>query len=170
MERDCSDRAPARAGDDVSVVDITVGLDPTGTADEVTSPGPSPHGRLPVDGQSLWWPDRNAQVVQATRVTPHEAAGFLRSASSQLDDRLRVDSVTERSQGQFEIQARLHVRRTGWRKVMLRIYPTPSGNLSVIEMLPRRAWMPQTERYLAAGVPAITSLTDLIEAANSSQS
>lgn len=116
----------------------------------------------------MWWPDRSAQVVQATNVTPQEAAAFLGSIS-EFKDQLRVVSVTERGPNEFEVRAQLRMRPTGWRAVKLRIYPTPSGNLSVIEMLPQRSWMPQTERYLAAGVPAITALTDQMEASLSDE-
>jgi hypothetical protein len=133
----------------------------------VRDAGTYDEGRLPASGNSLWWPDRSAQVVQATQVGPQEVGEFLRARVGEPHDQLRIESVVGRTPSQFEAKAQLHVRPSGWRGVTLTIYPTPSANLTVIEMLPRRAWMPQTTRYLAAGVPAITELTDQIEAAES---
>lgn len=123
------------------------------------------HDGLPSGGTSLWWPDGTAQVVQATSIKPKAVAVFLASRIGQANRYFRITSVVARTSSQFNANAQLRIRGTGWRDVTLKIYPTPSANLTVIEMMPRRAWMPQTKRYLAAGVPAITELKEEVEAA-----
>lgn len=122
------------------------------------------HDGLPSGGTSLWWPDRASRVVQATTVNPNEVVAFLTGRIGQVNPRLRITAVEERTRNQVSANAQLRVRGTGWWGVELTIYPTPSANLTVIEMMPRRAWMPQTRRYLAAGVPAITGLRADLEA------
>lgn len=112
---------------------------------------------------SLWWPDRTAQVVQVTSRGPAAVGELLTARIGQTHGRLRILDVVMRSPRQFSAEARLRVRGTGWRSVTLTVYPTPSSNLTVIEMMPRRAWMPQTKRYLAAGVPAITAFREDLE-------
>ena len=110
-------------------------------------------------------PDRTAQVVQATPlgtsdvITMLEAGGSVSPTLTGLTK--RAGSASERV---AVFDGVLHLSRPSTRRrVELRIYPTASGNLTVLELLPRRVWMPQTKRYLAAGVPAITELTDDLE-------
>lgn len=110
-------------------------------------------------------PDRTAQVVQATPlptgdvITMLEAGGSVSPTLTGLTK--RAGSASERV-AVFDGLLQLS-RPSTRRRVELRIYPTASGNLTVLELLPRRVWMPQTRRYLAAGVPAITELTDHLE-------
>lgn len=122
--------------------------------------------RNPPTGNSLWWPDRHAQVVQATKVEPGRVGQHVSDRVGLVHNQLRIDSTARTARGQFEADGQLYLGLARWREVTLRIYPTPSANLTVIEMLPRRAWMPQTARYLAAGVPAVAELIRQIEAAD----
>lgn len=115
------------------------------------------------------FPEKTAQVVQATQ-TPLDlvlallAGGVVDESSKRLT---LDDAVTPTiADGVASFAGRLRLRRPpGRRLVDLRVYPTASHNLTVLELLPKRPWMAQTDRYLAAGVPAITELTDAIEAA-----
>lgn len=127
--------------------------------------GPSrPGGGGSASGLSQLLPDRTAQVVQATLV-PHADVLAL------LDDPAvarRPDAAIELwpagvHDGDHHFDGSLRSGRFTRRAVTLRVYPTPSANLTVLELLPKRQWMPQTKRYLRAGVPAITALTDAIE-------
>lgn len=110
---------------------------------------------------------RTAQVMQATLVDLPEVLTALTDPAFWDDIKgLSVDassaSATDR---EVVLEGRLRMPRGFRRKVQLRVYPTPSENLTVLELLPLRRWMPQTRRYLRAGVPAITALKDRIEAA-----
>ena len=119
---------------------------------------------LPAGRNSLWWPDRTAQVVQVTNRRPAAVGELLIARIGETHGRLRILDVVVRSPTQFSAEAQLRLRGTGWSGVTLTVFPTPSTNLTVIEMMPRRAWMPQTKRYLAAGIPAITDLRAELEA------
>jgi hypothetical protein len=115
-------------------------------------------------------PERVAQIIQATQ-TPLDLvlallADGIADASHGLA--LRLERTTEPiiEAGVATYRGRLRMNRPPTRRpVELRIYPTASGNLTVVELLPRRRWMPQTKRYLTAGVPAVSELTDTLEAA-----
>lgn len=119
-------------------------------------------------GRSLHslFPERVAQVIQATKV-PLDLVlallsdGIAGTTSLRLDDASPTvkDGIASFS-GKLRIPGPIRSR-----PVDLRVYPTASANLTVLELLPRRRWIPQTERYLRAGVPAISGLTDVIEAA-----
>ena len=107
-------------------------------------------------------PKRFAQVIQATHTPMADVLAALDDRTGVWRDRLRIDGrlPSPKSTGRRETMygARLRMPILGRRRVTLRVYPTPSTNLTVIEMLPKRRWMPQTRRYLHAGVPAVTTL------------
>ncbi len=146
-----------------------VGRDPLGSAiDAVASiADPAAPGRVPPQQrppQPFFW-RRAAQVVQATRV-PFETVSSLLGERVAEADGLRLGARVGRGAGEVVFAGRLGGRRgRGGRRVRLRIYPTPSANLTILELLPERRWMPQTDRYLRRGVPAVSDLTDRIEAA-----
>ncbi|MGI9621647.1 MAG: hypothetical protein ACR2PK_02325 [Acidimicrobiales bacterium] len=110
------------------------------------------------------FPERTAQVIQATQV---DIAIVLQLISDGIvSGALELDAavgVPRDGVAVFTGRLRMPTSRLN-RRIELRIYPTASTNLTVLELLPRRRWMPQTERYLKAGVPVITDLTDRIEA------
>lgn len=107
-------------------------------------------------------PKRFAQVIQATRTPLDEVLSALEARQGTWHERLRIDRRLPPSKGtgrqEIMFAARLRMPIVGRRAVTLRVYPTPSRNLTVIEMLPTRRWMPQTRLYLHVGVPAITQL------------
>ena len=109
---------------------------------------------------------RVAQVVQATKVEFPEVLELIQT-EVRTATQLRILDHTPGSADKPDIfDGYLRLRRPPTRRrIELRVYPSASGNLTVLELLPRRGWMPQTKRYLQAGVPAITDLTDRIEAA-----
>ncbi len=115
-------------------------------------------------------PERVAQIIQATQVPLDLVLALMADGIAGPDHgrALRLDSTIEPvvESGVATYRGRLTMTRPPTRRpVDLRIYPTASANLTVLELLPRRRWMPQTERYLSAGVPAVSELTDAIEAA-----
>ena len=112
-------------------------------------------------------PERVAQVIQATQVPVDVVVALLTDTAIGRTGALRLDPAPPRiTGGVATFHGRLRLQRPpGRRHVDLRVYPTTSANLTVLELLPRRRWMPQTERYLRAGVPAVSELTDRIEAA-----
>ena len=108
---------------------------------------------------------RIAQVVQATPVDATLVVELIRSNAARAT-LLALDADDPAvGRGDVVFPGRLRMRGRTRRRVELRVYPTASGNLTVLELLPRRSWMPQTRRYLRAGVPAITELSDAIEEA-----
>lgn len=110
--------------------------------------------------------ERLAQVVQATSVPLEAVLLLLRTSVPRAEHLELTDREPDVRDGVAVFNARLKQRRPPMaRRVELRVYPTTSGNLTVLELLPTRAWWGQTRRYLEAGVPAITDLTDRLEAA-----
>lgn len=113
-------------------------------------------------------PERIAQIIQGT-LTPLDVVVALLNdgiAGAAHGRPLRIEAGTAPTvlEGVASYRGSLRLSRPPTRRpVDLRVYPTASGNLTVLELLPRRRWIPQTERYLSAGVPAITELTDAIE-------
>lgn len=110
-------------------------------------------------------PERVAQVVQGTQVDLGSVLALL--ASGLATPALELDESppdTERGMAVYEGRLRMPGPLPR-RRVVLRVYPTASANLTVLELLPRHPWVRQTRTYLRAGVPAITDLTDRIEAA-----
>lgn len=112
-------------------------------------------------------PERVAQVIQATQVPVDVVVALLTDTAIGRTGALRLDPTPPRiTGGVATFTGRLRLQRPpGRRHVDLRVYPTTSANLTILELLPRRRWMPQTERYLRSGVPAVSELTDRIEAA-----
>jgi hypothetical protein len=108
---------------------------------------------------------RIAQVVQATPVEATRVIELIRSNAAQVPLLALAADDPAVGRGDVVFPGRLRMPGGTRRRVELRIYPTASGNLTVLELLPRRSWMPQTRRYLRAGVPAITALSDAIEEA-----
>ncbi len=115
------------------------------------------------------FPEKTAQVVQATQTPLDLVLALLADGvASDASRRLTLDQATDPviAEGVATFPGRLRLKQSPLRRsVDLRIYPTASHNLTVLELLPRRRWVPQTDRYMAVGVPAITELTDAIEAA-----
>lgn len=108
--------------------------------------------------------ERMAQVVQATPVDIDVVLGLLTDGTVRSATNLRLTGEPGVRNGVVLFDGYLRLRRPPTRRrIELRVYPTASGNLTVLELLPRRDWMPQTKRYLRSGVPAITDLTDRIE-------
>lgn len=108
--------------------------------------------------------DGVAQVVQATSIPLERVLAYLASVDEVAGLRLSAPHPTV-LEGMAVYSGVLRLQRPPTRRrIELRVYPTSSGNLTVLELLPQRNWMPQTKRYLQAGVPAITALTDRIEA------
>ena len=116
-------------------------------------------------GGTTLFPERQARVIQATQVRFADVLAVL--AQGVATPGLRLDSTVPTAQhGIAVFTGRLRMRSGPVaRRVELRVYPTQSSNLTVLELQPQRTWMPQTRRYLRAGVPAITDLTDRIERA-----
>lgn len=141
-----------------------------GVIDRTRSEGPS---RTPAgSGQGWaagWLGVRTAHVVQATRVGVDVVVAMLTAALGAdvagNPGALRLEGSTTRENGDTEFVGRLRMSRHTWRRVRILAYSTPSENLTVLEMLPARSWVRQTRRYLRAGVPAMTALTDELEAA-----
>ena len=114
------------------------------------------------------FPERQAQVIQATQVPLADVLALLAQGLTtpglDLDD-----TVPTANDGIAVFPGKLRMKVLPLpREVELRVYPTASSNLTVLELQPRRKWMPQTRRYLSAGVPRITELTDRIERAAAS--
>ena len=114
------------------------------------------------------FPERQAQVIQATQVPLADVLALLAQGLTtpglDLDD-----TVPTANDGIAVFPGKLRMKILPLpREVELRVYPTASSNLTVLELQPRRKWMPQTRRYLSAGVPRITELTDRIERAAAS--
>jgi len=108
-------------------------------------------------------PERTAQVVQATRAPARHVIQVLRARvdGEPFNDTLWLTGSTDTGRndvGIFEGSLAMRWPSTR-RRIELRVYPTSSGNLTVLELLPKRIWMPQTRRYLAAGIPAISAMT-----------
>ena len=177
FERDLSDRFGGSADTDSNA--HTVGRDPFGEAIASVAESVEQHRTQRAQASSQYRgssaltnliSQRVAQVVQATKVpfpdvlqliqTEVRAAKQLRILEHTAGDPNKPDT--------FDGYLRLR-RPPTRRRIELRVYPSASGNLTVLELLPRRAWMPQTKRYLESGVPAITDLTDRIEAAASDE-
>lgn len=111
------------------------------------------------------FPERTAQVVQATKVPLGDVLALL-AQGLQGPGLSLTPEVADIEHGIAVVRGRLRMRVVPLpRTVELRVYPTASANLTVLELLPLRRWMPQTRRYLAAGVPAITALTNRLETA-----
>ncbi|MEM7287090.1 MAG: hypothetical protein AAF480_12120 [Actinomycetota bacterium] len=114
------------------------------------------------------FPERQAQVIQATKVPFVDVIALL--AQGLTAPGLALDDTVPRAdEGIAIFPGRLRMKILPLPRVVeLRVYPTASSNLTVLELQPRRKWMPQTRRYLSAGVPRITELTDRIERAAAS--
>jgi hypothetical protein len=118
-------------------------------------------------GRSLhgFFPERVAQVIQATKA-PLDLVLALLSDGIAAETALKLDDTRPTvKEGVASFSGKLRVPGPfGSRPVDLRVYPTASANLTVLELMPQRRWIPQTARYLRTGVPTVTRLTDLIEA------
>ena len=114
------------------------------------------------------FPERQAQVIQATQVPLADVLALL--AQGLTTPGLELDDTVPRTDDGIAVfPGRLRMKILPLpRSVELRVYPTASSNLTVLELQPERKWMPQTRRYLSAGVPRITELTDRIERAAAS--
>ena len=111
------------------------------------------------------FPERQAQVIQATKVPLGDVLALLAQGLTtpglDLDD-----TIPTADDGIAVFPGRLRMKILPLPRVVeLRVYPTASSNLTVLELQPRRKWWPQMRRYLSAGVPRITELTDRIERA-----
>ncbi|MFN3218001.1 MAG: hypothetical protein ACE367_16015 [Acidimicrobiales bacterium] len=127
------------------------------------SQGRAPRHNLPTGSGTNQ--KRIAQVVQATPIDATRVVELIRSNAARIP-LLALDADDPAvGRGDVVFPGRLRMPGGTRRRVELRVYPTTSGNLTVLELLPRRSWMPQTRRYLRAGVPAITALSDAIEEA-----
>ncbi len=116
-------------------------------------------------GSATLFPERQAHVIQATQVPFPDVLALL--AQGLATPRLRLDGTTPvADDGIAVFTGRLRMRIVPVRRrIELRVYPTQSSNLTVLELQPLRTWMPQTRRYLGTGVPTITDLTDRLERA-----
>lgn len=127
------------------------------------SQGRAPRHNLPTGSGTNQ--KRIAQVVQATPIDAGRVVELIRADAACVPLLVLDTGQPAVGRGDVVFPGRLRMPGGTRRRVDLRIYPTASGNLTVLELLPRRSWMPQTRRYLRAGVPAITALSDAIEAA-----
>lgn len=116
-------------------------------------------------GGATLFPERQAHVIQATQISFPDVLALL--AQGLATPRLRLDSTTPTAdEGIAVFTGHLRMRVVPVpRRIELRVYPTQSSNLTVLELQPQRTWMPRTRRYLRTGIPAITDLTDRIERA-----
>ncbi len=77
-----------------------------------------------------------------------------------------VDSLEVDSQGSsWDVTVRCKrfgPRRRRSRRATLRAYPSPSANLTVLELVPTRRRLVQTRAFVEAGVPAIATLSGRI--------
>lgn len=117
-------------------------------------------------GRTALLPKRKAQVVQGTQLPLDQVLNLLTSPDffpRRSAFRLRPESLHD-TDGEQVLTGTMRMALGPLRRqIQLRLYPTPSGNLTVLELLPKRRWMPQTRRFLRAGVPTITKLTDKLE-------
>lgn len=119
--------------------------------------------------------EQEPQVVQATQTPLDLVLALLADgvADRAARRRLRLGHTTQPQleYGMAAFAGRLRLRpRPLHRRVTLRVYPTASHNLTVLELVPDRhlPWLSRTDAFLAAGVPAITELSDAIETAAAS--
>ena len=103
--------------------------------------------------------DRGSATVQL-------ASGQLASGQLASEQLARSDTKASSKGGRHEVllTATLFTVFPLLRKVAVRVYPSASQNLTIIDVLPLRSVPGSTKWFIAAGVAAVTELTDRIEA------
>ncbi len=121
-----------------------------------------------------------AQIVQATRLSPTIVVNHLNRGTStgrlfrrlaitrgtatvRVADGDRASGTPNAGRNEVAFEGHLWAVFPPVRRVVVRVYPSASNNLTIIEVLPTRLWTGSTRWFIRAGVHAVTALTDEIE-------
>ena len=68
----------------------------------------------------------------------------------------------------FKWSTRLYTGLFWWRATVLHVSSTPSSNLTILELVPKRHWKRGTRRFIKRGVRSVEALASRIESLASS--